>query len=381
MATVSRVTYFAAPERSSLSTMERQRLTLSHDPVISALLESFPEPASILNEQRQIVCANRKLAQLVGRPEPSLVGMRMGEAMGCVHGREQPAGCGTTPACAVCGAAAAIAATQTRGEETSEECRLTTKGASGHEALDLRVWTTPFPFEGEQFAVFAVRDTSDEQRRRVLERMFYHDVLNAAGGLRDVLRLWPEMDGPAAMALSTRIAPLAAQVVEEIESQRDLAAAERGELSVSFEAVDIADLLDQIGTLYRHHSAADGKDLVVVSAGETPRVETDAVALRRVLGNLVKNALEASSAGERVTIRFTPAPRPRFSVHNESVMPEAVRLQVFQRSFSTKGGHGRGVGTYSARLLAERYLGGRLSFSSVEGQGTTFVLDLPPASG
>jgi len=61
-------------------------------------------------------------------------------------------------------------------------------------------------------------------------------------------------------------------------------------------------------------------------------------------------------------------------------MPEAVRLQVFQRSFSTKGGRGRGVGTYSARLLAERYLGGRLSFSSVAGQGTTFVLDLPPGS-
>ena len=52
-------------------------------------------------------------------------------------------------------------------------------------------------------------------------------------------------------------------------------------------------------------------------------------------------------------------------------------MQVFQRSFSTKGGPGRGVGTYGARLLVQRYLGGTLSFTSVPGSGTTFVLSLP----
>ena len=58
-------------------------------------------------------------------------------------------------------------------------------------------------------------------------------------------------------------------------------------------------------------------------------------------------------------------------------MPEAVKLQVFRRSFSTKAGAGRGVGTYSARLLTERYLGGALRFRSEDGEGTTFVVTLP----
>jgi signal transduction histidine kinase len=44
---------------------------------------------------------------------------------------------------------------------------------------------------------------------------------------------------------------------------------------------------------------------------------------------------------------------------------------VFQRSFSTKG-TGRGLGTYSIKLLTERYLGGRVWFESAEGHGTTF---------
>ena len=58
-------------------------------------------------------------------------------------------------------------------------------------------------------------------------------------------------------------------------------------------------------------------------------------------------------------------------------MSEVVKLQVFRRSFSTKPGTGRGVGTYSARLLTERYLRGTLRFHSDEGEGTTFTSRYP----
>ncbi len=67
---------------------------------------------------------------------------------------------------------------------------------------------------------------------------------------------------------------------------------------------------------------------------------------------------------------------PSFLVHNPAVMPEAVRAQVFQRSFSTTGDRNRGLGTYSVKLLVERYLGGRVSFRSEEGHGTTFRVTL-----
>ncbi len=102
-------------------------------------------------------------------------------------------------------------------------------------------------------------------------------------------------------------------------------------------------------------------------------IRTDRTLLRRVLGNLIKNALEASAPGETVTVGFDARPLPTFSVHNSSTMPEAVRLQVFQRSFSTKAQVGRGLGTYSVKLLTERYLGGTVRFCSEEGSGTTFV--------
>ena len=52
-------------------------------------------------------------------------------------------------------------------------------------------------------------------------------------------------------------------------------------------------------------------------------------------------------------------------------MPQSTQLQVFNRSFTTKG-QGRGLGTYSVRLLTERYLKGSVDFVSKPGTGTTF---------
>jgi signal transduction histidine kinase len=58
-------------------------------------------------------------------------------------------------------------------------------------------------------------------------------------------------------------------------------------------------------------------------------------------------------------------------------MPEEIQLQVFQRSFSTKASSGRGIGTYSMKLLGEHYLGGKVAFTSREPEGTEFTVTLP----
>jgi sensor histidine kinase regulating citrate/malate metabolism len=56
-------------------------------------------------------------------------------------------------------------------------------------------------------------------------------------------------------------------------------------------------------------------------------------------------------------------------------MDKAVQLQIFKRSFSTKG-KGRGLGTYSIKLLTENYLDGNAGFESREDIGTIFRVSL-----
>jgi len=63
-------------------------------------------------------------------------------------------------------------------------------------------------------------------------------------------------------------------------------------------------------------------------------------------------------------------------VHNAAVMLPTVQLQIFSRSFSTKG-NGRGLGTYSIKLISEKYLRGHVAFVSNANEGTQFTVRYP----
>ncbi|MBM3286478.1 MAG: HAMP domain-containing histidine kinase [Candidatus Eisenbacteria bacterium] len=367
----------AAPVRLSRGEIARQNRRVTAVRSIADLLNSFPEPAMVLNDQRQIVLANNKLGLLVGQPVEDLLGLRPGDCLDCVHAVEGECGCGTTEFCDACGALRAIRESQDSLNQRVEDCRITRSAKDGPAALDLRVWTTPIELAGERYTVFAVRDATDEKRREVLERLFFHDLLNVVSGLHAILEIWPGLSGEEALQLSQTAREMSGQLVEEILAQRDLAAAERDELSAQEEEFDAARMLVRLCIMYSHHSASHGKRIAPPLISGSTLIRSDEVLLGRVLGNLIKNALEASPAGGTVCVSYVCNGHPTFSVHNAGTMTEEVKLQVFQRSFSTKAGRGHGIGTYSVKLFAERHLRGTVSFHSTPEEGTTFTVQLP----
>jgi len=370
-------TLFAPAERADAEVLEAQRARVRSEALVCEMLEAFPEAAMILNRERQIVAANGRMARLAGRAADDLIGCRIGEALSCEHARDLPSGCGTTRFCRNCGAAKTMVRHAATCAVETDECRITREAGAELAALDLRVWASALEVRGERFMVFALRDTGDERRRAALERMFFHDVLNAAGGLRGLIGLLADPETEERAELAELAVRLSEQVVEEIESQRDLAAAERGDLEPERGEVDAVKTLEQVAAVYSRHPLGVGRRIEIGAPEGSPKITTDEVLLRRVLGNLVKNALEASAAGESVGLSFRNDGAPRFSVHNAGSMPDAVRDQVFQRSFTTKPGPGRGIGTYSIKLLTERYLGGVVSFTTSPAGGTTFTVSLP----
>ena len=104
-----------------------------------------------------------------------------------------------------------------------------------------------------------------------------------------------------------------------------------------------------------------------------------AQAVARSIGALVRNALDASDGAAKVTLRVRDSGGiGEFAVidRGKGMSPEILQ-RVSEPFFTTKEpGKGMGLGAFLVRTTAER-LGGRLSYESVPGEGSTARLTLP----
>lgn len=364
-------TKFAPAEVAPRAEVLRDAAQLAQNTFTKYLIDSIPDTFLILNEQRQVVLANEAFVKLLNDEPEHILGKRPGDLLGCEHSSEGVNSCGTTEYCRQCGAVKAILA-GLDGKAETQECRIVQKAGDG---LNLRVWARPLRIEDRQFVIFTVRDTRDEQRRKALERIFFHDILNTAGIVSTYAQIL-EIDPEEIYSVRTHLNGVTDRLINEIIAQRDLMRAENGELEVRFQAINAQALVEQLAEQYRSHPVSEERH-IAVRADQAVQFVTDEPLLGRVVGNMLKNALEASDKGAIVTVGCDHnATHVRFFVHNNAFIPRKVQLQIFQRSFSTKGA-GRGLGTYSMRLLSERYLNGTVSFISTKERGTTFFAEYP----
>ncbi len=368
-------THFAPSERYSLDEIKQQARVFQDNPSLLALVNNIALAVVILNDRRQLIFANTVFVQLVGASglDP-LLGQRVGEAIACIHAFHMEGGCGTSPFCRHCGVVRSMLSA-IQGLDSKEDCRISLDGDSM--ALDLRVKATPLVIDEQRYSFFSIENIADEKRREALERLFLHDVKNTAGGLYGIGNLCLEAVGDDMAEMKEMFRYYSRQLMDEIDAYALLASAEDRTLRLNIEAFSAFELLRRVADLYASHSVAEGKEVVITDSDQDLIIESDELLMRRVLGNLVKNALEACEAGDRVSLSCKRSEGGlKFRVHNPGFMSETVKSQIFQRSFSTKG-KGRGLGTYSIRLFGESYLGGKLDFSSEKEDGTVFYADFP----
>ena len=366
-------TRFASAERASPKRVRMQASAVEEHTLLREVLATVPHIVVVLNQERQVVFANQALTSLLGDDAQDAVGRRPGEILGCVNSQNRTGGCGTSEACRACGVVNSILAAA-GGEDDEREARLSLESGV---SLDLKVVTHPITVDGEALTVLTLTDIAHEKRRRVLERVFFHDVLNTAGGVQGLAGLIKDSDDDQMGMLTDMLEMSAAQLVDEIQTQRLLTSVEDDRYEPTLDWHAVPGILDEVVGTYLPLGRAASVGLEVAGTPPHLDLETDRTMLGRVLGNLVKNAIEASQAGMTVLVgALTDADSVEFWVHNRRSIPPDAKLQIFQRSFSTKGA-GRGLGTYSVRLFAEQYLGGGVSFDSSEGGGTTFRVKLP----
>jgi signal transduction histidine kinase len=155
-----------------------------------------------------------------------------------------------------------------------------------------------------------------------------------------------------------------------------------GRRELKIERVDIKALVETGAAAVNHQiSESDGE---ITIDEKLPTVISDRLSLEQVFGNLFDNAIKYQSPDRPLRISVTARNAGRagfyieFTDNGRGIAPEDHErvFELFRRS-GTQDRPGEGIGLAHVRSLM-RNLGGDIVVKSELGQGTTFVLRLPP---
>lgn len=155
--------------------------------------------------------------------------------------------------------------------------------------------------------------------------------------------------------------------------------------------VEVAPPVGTVVELLGGEARRRGVELTLEVPGPVPRVHGDPDSLQQVALNLLRNALEATPAGGRITVRIErgeleragggTAPSARIEVRDTGRGMDAEALErAFEAFFTTRAPEGSGLGLAVVKGIVDDH-GGRIRAESELGRGTRFVVDLPGEEG
>jgi signal transduction histidine kinase len=148
---------------------------------------------------------------------------------------------------------------------------------------------------------------------------------------------------------------------------------------LKYESVLPAELLEDSVKLFREKAAAMNIQLEQRINPDVPEVRLDAASIRRMLHNLLWNALEACHSDREkkdhtVIVKSDHYDQNQFVFEitdNGVGMDNATRRNILEEFFSTKGSAGTGLGLAVVEKVVNKH-GGRIEVESEPGMGSTF---------
>ena len=368
-------TSFAPAGRKNHEELIQEYELITSNKLAITILDSIPTLVLVLNKERQVVFGNKTFLNLLNiNSIDSILGMRTGEILGCPTVLMGPDGCGTAKDCQVCGAIKSIL-NCVEGNSSSEECTIK---AGPSAMMHLKVTSEPIQFGDQDFILFSMQDISNEKKKVLLERIFYHDILNAAHNINSMAELISaEDDSEKHQEYLGLMHKVTSNLIDEINTQRIISNSDFSSFISQPTSINSFSFYKDLKSEFE--SVTDG-DLTISldQRSENFSFNADKVLLKRVVTNMMKNAIEAENQAGKISIGIMSLNEKgaMIWVHNQSYMTEDIQIQVFNRSFSTKGTD-RGLGTYSMKILTEKYMKGKISFTSSPSNGTTFIIEIP----
>jgi len=263
-------------------------------------------------------------------------------------------------------------------------------------------WSNLPVLDGERSVgrLLILRDVTEErqftQMREDLTHTMVHDLRNPLTGIHSAIWLLKRQLRDTVNDNDQMLLDIAqrstSQLLDLVNAILDISRLESGHMPLDITQFDLVNLVSEILDL--QIPLAHEKHIQLIS--EIPAkpliVQADRNLIRRVLQNLIGNALKFTVEGGTVRLSSVCPPAPagavettlrkvHFSISDTGPgIPPEIREQLFQKFVTgLQTGHGSGLGLTFCKMVLEAH-DERIWVESTPGQGATFTFTLPLAT-
>lgn len=172
-------------------------------------------------------------------------------------------------------------------------------------------------------------------------------------------------------------------LLEIVEQILDLSKLEKGETASSVRRQDVKALVNQLRRDLAPLESEKPYKIQYEIGGDIPPVETDWEKLKKVLSNILSNAVKFTDKGEvKLSVGRGPKGKLSFAVSDTGIgIPKEKIPLIFERfrqldGSQTRSYGGTGLGMAVSKNLVE-LIGGRIEVESEVGRGSTFRVSIP----
>ncbi len=222
-----------------------------------------------------------------------------------------------------------------------------------------------------------------EKVKAQVERMIRHDLRNPLNGIiaaAEIMMVDELRDEHRELCMVIRES--GRKLDSMLSSSMDLIRMEEGSYVLKVQPVNLVTVLQEVRREIEPLAGSMGVDVVFetdarpISWTAHLPLEGERLYLSQAFANLIRNAVEASSEGDEVTVRVTTGENYRVAIHNRSAVPAEMRAVFFDRYTTSGKKNGTGLGTYVAALIAKVH-SGTIDYTTSEEAGTTVTVLLP----
>jgi signal transduction histidine kinase len=230
-----------------------------------------------------------------------------------------------------------------------------------------------------------------EMEREELVQMLVHDLRNPLSSLVMGLDMLRTAESVEEVRETLDGAQQGAQsLLRMVNDILDISKSKAGRLSLDLSDVSAKEVVDMAYTLVRQMAAEGGVKMKINVAADVPVFKGDKEKIRRILVNLISNAIQHTPKNGEITVsvhRDTEAKRIIFEVADTGMgIPREAFGNIFEKFNQSKirktGKLSTGLGLPFCKMAVEAH-GGHIWVESELGQGTIFrfeIPDAPPAS-